>query len=482
MHRSTRRVSPLLLLGASLVIHGCSDSTAPLPVPASIELSLEGGLEPIAVGETRSIEVAVTDDGGRPITDAEVVLASSDTTIVVVTGTQVTGVRLGAAVLRASTASLSREIEVEVTRTAAGPGWIEVDAGGWTTSCGLWSTGDVYCWGGNGFGQLGTGSDMDSNLPVRALTPAGLEFTSVRTGANFACALAGNGDVYCWGSTFYGIGSSVAEDSAVPVQVEAPAGVRFTAVDGGFFHACALAESGDVYCWGAGDGFLLGTGNEASSPVPVRAETPAGVTFADVRTSSDGSCALATGGDVYCWGDNSSGGIGNGEVENAAVPTRVLLPAGVTAASLGGGAFHNCAITTTHEVYCWGWNLLGQIDAAQPSEIRIPVQVTLPAGEQVVAIGGGNAFSCATTWSGAAFCWGDNEGGQLGTGTAGGSSGPVAVALPQGVRVDRVGMANAHGCALGLRGEAFCWGSGSSGQLGDGSGTESATPLRVGDP
>ena len=481
MKRSIQWRSALLLLAPSLVLHGCEDGTSP-QVPVSIELSLAGGVEVIAAGEVRSIDVLVADSQGRPITDAEVALASSDTTIMVVNGTQVTGVRLGAATLRASLPAVYEEIEVEVSRTAAGPGWLGVDAGGWTTSCGLWSTGEVYCWGGNGFGQLGTGSEIDSNLPVRALTPTGMTFRSVRTGANFACALAEGGDVYCWGSTFYGIGSSVVEESNVPVQVEAPDGVRFTAVDAGFFHGCALAEGGDVYCWGAGDYGLLGTGNEAASPIPARAEAPAGVTFADIRTWSDGSCALATDGGVYCWGGNSSGGIGNGEVENALVPTRVLLPAGATAASLGGGAFHNCAITTTHEMYCWGWNILGQIDAAQPSDIRIPVEVTLPDGERPVAVDGGNAFSCATTWSGAVFCWGDNEGGQLGTGTAGGSSGPVRVALPQGTRADRVGMANAHGCALGLRGEAFCWGSGSSGQLGDGGATDSATPLRVGDP
>lgn len=434
------------------------------------------------MGEARTLTVRVTDEKGLPVSSPQVNLVSSDTTIVVVSGTEVTGVRPGSATLRASMATVNTDLEIRVSRTAAPPGWIGVDAGGWTTSCGLWSSGDIYCWGGNSFGQLGDGTEEASSRPVRALSPTGVKFTSVQNGANFACGLAENGDVYCWGSTFNGIGSSVVQESLVPVRVEAPSGVQFTRVDGGFFHACALAESGDVYCWGRGSGYLLGTGNEAGSPVPVRAAAPAGIKFTDLYTSSDGGCALATSGDVYCWGDNSSGGIGNGEVENAAVPTRVLLPSGVKAASLGGGAFHNCAITDLHEIYCWGWNMVGQIDAAQPSDIRIPVKVTLPDGERAVAVGGGNAFTCAATRSGAVFCWGDNEAGQLGTGTVGGSSGPSRASLPNGIRADQVGMGNVHGCALGLRGEVFCWGGGSSGQLGDGSSTDSAVPVRVGNP
>ena len=188
------------------------------------------------------------------------------------------------------------------------------------------------------------------------------------------------------------------------------------------------------------------------------------------------SCALTPEGGVVCWGANSSGELGNGieGQESAAAPVAVLgLSSGVMSLSLAWG--RTCALTTLGRVFCWG----------KPTEAGLnhyaPVEV-VGLGSQVVQLAVGEFHTCALTSSGKVLCWGFNTEGQLGNGTFSDSSTPV-VAIASGAA--QISVENYTSCAAMTNAEVKCWGDGGRGQLGDGFATvgpdahKSNVPVRV---
>src|SRR5207247_10771116 len=98
-----------------------------------------------------------------------------------------------------------------------------------------------------------------------------------------------------------------------PGPIAAPAGVTFTTVSAGGFHACAVATTGSVYCWGSNSNGQLGDGTTTDSPTPGLVSAPAGVSFTSVSAGGFHSCAIAnapTLNTAYCWGATSSGQLG----------------------------------------------------------------------------------------------------------------------------------------------------------------------------
>lgn len=201
----------------------------------------------------------------------------------------------------------------------------------------------------------------------------------------------------------------------------------------------------------------------------------------DASTGDTQSCAVTTGGGAKCWGDNAFGQLGNGSIFDAHTPVDVTgLTTGVAAVSPGGR--HTCALTTGGGAKCWGSNNYGQLGNSTTTDSNTPVDVTgLTSGVASVSAGGGYSaidFTCALTTGGAAKCWGANSLGQLGNGPGPNSNTPVNVTgLTTGVAFVSAG--GAHACAVTTGGGVKCWGSNNSGQLGNGTTTSSSTPVDV---
>ncbi|MGO4598521.1 RCC1 domain-containing protein [Terrabacter sp. 2RAF25] len=343
-------------------------------------------------------------------------------------------------------------------------------------TCALTSVGGVKCWGFNGSGQLGDGSLQDSAIPVNVVgLTSGVK--SIAAGAEHTCAVTTSGGVKCWGYNGEGeLGDGFTDlVSVTPVDVVGlSSGVQ--TVSAGWDYTCALTTAGGVTCWGANPDGELGDGSTTGSATPVNV---VGLT-SGVKSISAGyhsACAVTTAGALKCWGANESGQLGNDSFTQSSVPVDVVgLTSGVASVSVGLDSTA-CAVTTAGGVKCWGANSYGQLGSGSTSPSTTPVDVVgLSSGVQAVSVG--VLHTCAATSAGGVKCWGYSGDGELGNGSTTASAVPVDVARStSGVRAVSAGAF--HACALTTAGRVACWGSNSSGQLGAGTSTDSATPVDV---
>ena len=341
-------------------------------------------------------------------------------------------------------------------------------------NCALTSGGGVQCWGGNFFGQLGNGTIADSATPM-AVSGLASDVVAITAGDYHTCALTSGGGVQCWGYNNNGqLGNGSTTNSPTPVSVSGLAS-GVIAIAGGGFHTCALTRGDGVQCWGGNLFGELGNGTTTESPTPVAVSGLASGVVA-ITIGFNHTCAVTSGGGVQCWGRNRFGQLGNYSRIESPTPVAVNgFASGVVAITADGN--HTCALTSGGGVQCWGYNLFGQLGNGSTTDSPTPVTVSgLASG--VVAITAGAFHTCALTSGGAVQCWGNNPYGGLGNGTITDSATPVAVSgLASGV-VAVVAGGN-HTCALISGGGVQCWGLNSGGELGNGSTTSSVTPVAV---
>jgi prepilin-type N-terminal cleavage/methylation domain-containing protein len=362
-------------------------------------------------------------------------------------------------------------------------------ASGNTHSCQL-DSGNAYCWGYGPSGEMGVGvSQTATPLPV---TTSGVLSGRTVTQISRTCALA-DGQVFCWGPGGFGqLGDGLGTSSSTPVAVSTSgvlSGRTVTAISSGGFQSCALAD-GQAFCWGAGG--YTGDGTATTRNAPVAVSTSGVLSGRTVTAISSGylhTCAIADG-QAFCWGGGTSAQLGNGASSNSNVPVAVSTAgvlAGKTVTAISAGGFNTCAIADG-EVFCWGTGTNGMLGNAASSTSNIPVAVSTSgvlSGRTVTAVTNGYVSSgshpnCAIA-DGEAFCWGLGTSGQLGNNASSTSNVPVAVSTSgvlSGLTVTDIAPSSTHTCAI-ANDSAYCWGSGSNGRLGNGTTTTSLIPVAV---
>ena len=338
----------------------------------------------------------------------------------------------------------------------------------------------------------------------------------VTLGSNHTCALLSDGTVRCWGRNDNGqLGDGTTTDRLNPVQVLASGTAEtdpvvlggVTQIAAGGSNTCALLSDRTVRCWGSGGSGQLGDGftDSRSNPVQVLASgntqgqnVLGGVTQIALRSSR--TCALLSDDTVRCWGFNQDGQLGDATTTNQSNPVQVLASGntqgqnvldGVTQVAAGGS--HTCALLSSDEVRCWGSGSSGQLGDGFGDSRSNPVQVLSSGNTQgqnvldgVTQVAAGGSHTCALLSGGEVRCWGSGTSGRLGDGFGDSRSNPVQVLSSGNTQgqdvlggVTQVTLGSNHTCALLSDDTVRCWGSNNSGRLGDGSTTNRLNPVQV---
>lgn len=249
-------------------------------------------------------------------------------------------------------------------------------------------TGDssAWCWGRNTNGQLGNGGTTTSAVPVQVL--GGLQFISIAAGGSHTCAITAAGAAYCWGLNTNGqLGDSTNTQRTSP-QLVRGAGKLHVAITAGLEHTCTVADTSlnkRLFCWGSNSDGQLGlgsTGGTRTYPSQLTAATELAYFDMNFSAGDRHTCVLSdTSGAVYCWGDNQYGQAGAGAPSDITAPTAInfgLLNQGWL--GLAAGSAHSCVRSQTPPIfgnmYCWGRNHVGQlgdatqVDRSQPTQIK----------------------------------------------------------------------------------------------------------------
>ncbi|NTW26982.1 MAG: hypothetical protein HGA36_01525 [Candidatus Moranbacteria bacterium] len=358
-----------------------------------------------------------------------------------------------------------------------------------TNNCALSTTGELWCWGANAYGQIGTGTAVQTPIPFLVNNssrqiPAVLE---VVIGERTACLIDVNQEVWCWGNDNQ---NGVLGNGSLAVNLNPAKIANFTGIKKvdmyAYSNACALKNDNSIWCWGSGSYGQLGNGALNSSYVPILVS--AGTDNVDFVMNNRSECSLKSNGDVYCWGSDNYGSLGLGVAAGTTVsiPTKVAGVSGIAKLYAAGGAFTVDVFAlreTDGTVWSWGDDTYGELgnDAPLASQ-NVPVQVAGLSGVTMISIGISGAPLALknddTVWG-----WGTNFNGSLGNGT---TTNPQPT--PTQVHgLNNQGFLNAAAiygygssrCAATVNGTLYCWGYNGGGKIGNNLTVDLAYPVNV---
>jgi alpha-tubulin suppressor-like RCC1 family protein len=451
-----------------------------LPIKFRIEtgfvarLDIEPGNATITVGQTQQFTGTVTDLHGN-VLSVPVTWTTGDDGVANMDGSGLaTGVGPGSTAITGTVDGLSTSVMLTVEPEGGEVGWAQMSVGG-DHACGVSTNGDTFCWGRGDLGQLGNGETGNRLTPEPIAD--GYVFVSMDAGLAHTCGLTADGAALCWGLNSTGqLGNGGTDNQLSPTAVAG--NYRFATISTGYFHTCGLTAEGTALCWGLNSTGQLGNGgtDDQSSPVAVGGNHR----FASIATGGYHTCAVTADGDAYCWGDRFFGALGDGDGSGSG---QELLPIAVSGnhsfASIGASQLTTCGVTTEAVAFCWGDGSHGRLGNGGNGIVQGPTAVL---GDHTFAsVSPGRAHTCGVTTDGAAFCWGVGSLGMLGNGGTAEQFTPVAVAGNH-VFASVGASENFHTCGLTAAGEAYCWGRGNYGQLGNGQTANQLVPVRVSDP
>jgi hypothetical protein len=335
------------------------------------------------------------------------------------------------------------------------------------------ATTNSFCWGSGLAGQLGNGGVISTGNTLLVPVVGGEDFTQLTGGADFTCGLKSDGAAFCWGGSFGHFGAATA------ITGTGPGGVQFIQIDAGYTMVCGRTAVGEAYCWGSNDdGLGDGVSTSSATPVLVLGTGSPGLQMTSVSVGFRHACALNAAGEAHCWGQNTSGQLGDSTLVNK--PTPVLVAGTGTGArvftQISAGHEHTCAIANTGAASCWGGAQFGALGTAGNGfRVPQPIDINPWVTQNFTSISAGQNFTCGVA-GGVAVCWGLNASGQLGNGTFENQTlqAPVA-SLPF---VSSVSVGAAFACAKSGP-VIYCWGANGSQQLGVGTTGFVAHPLPV---
>lgn len=404
------------------------------------------------------------------------------------------------------------DVEVKTPQRVGDEIWLSVAAGAAHT-CGIRDDGSLWCWGYNGYGQLGDNSRVNRSEPVRVGTQT---WKVVGLGEYTTCAIRDDESLWCWGYNASGqVGDGTANERGEPTLIDGNR--NWTSLSLSLLHSCAITEEHQLWCWGYGPFGVPGYTLEAT---PV--QLGQGDEWTAVGTMIGTTCGL-TAGQVRCWGENDAAQLGDGTMDAHAAPAPIATDR-TDWVQLAMRWRTACAIASDRTMACWGENRRGQLG----SDTALPIQATphvidetwkhaSPSLLHTCAVDGSSHLFCTGgngsgqrgdgtggsvlepvmipgTWSAVAasdafacgisanrlFCWGDNDRGQLGEGTVFARQVPTATSMPS--PTPKLALGARHVCDVDTAGKLYCWGDNREYQLSVSTKDHETTPVLVANP
>ena len=356
-------------------------------------------------------------------------------------------------------------------------------AAGLHHSLALKSDGSVLSWGRNAAGQLGINSTVDASHATLITTLAGASITAITAGQNHSLALRHDGAVYAWGINESGqLGDGKTVNLKVPTLISALSNYNIIALAAGAKHSLALRNDGTVWAWGGNNAGQLGNGTTTASLIPVQVGVGLLSGVIAIAANGEHSLALLSSGEIWAWGNNGAGQLGDGTNVNNAIPQKVLgIPILPLAVAIAAGTAHSAAIWSDGSMQTWGGNWRGQLGdntrERKSSPVAIPPGPTIPvAPTPDPDISAGDSNTLAVDTSGVVYGWGSNEFGQVGNGLAQPVTKAIKITSITGI-ASRVAAGDAHSLVLLTDGTVKAWGYNGSGQLGDGTLIQKLIPV-----
>ena len=320
-------------------------------------------------------------------------------------------------------------------------------------------------------------------------------FDHLTGGTLHSVGMTTSGQVYAWGLNDVGqLGDGTTANKPIPTLISFPAGETIKDVFAGQYHTFAVTTNGLVYAWGRNDYGQLGDGTKTNRSTPTLIsftnlnELNDGETIRNVVADQEHSFAVTTTGRVYSWGRNNSGQLGDNTLVDNSNPTLILFPAGETMRNVAAGLGHSLAVTTTGQVFAWGRNAVGQLGDGTTTDRPTPTLISFPGinefnnGETIRDVIAGNDYSHAVTTNGRVYSMGSNFNGKLGDGTTTNRSTPTLISftgIGSAETIRNVDIGGAHSMAVTTTGQVYAWGLNNRGQLGNNTLVNNSTPILI---
>ena len=307
-------------------------------------------------------------------------------------------------------------------------------------------------------------------------------FMDVNAGVHHTCAINTDGFLFCWGSNGSGsIGNGTDTPKMLhPIKISND---KWRSISAGRSSTCGIKQDGTLWCWGVNDQGQVGDGNGgygAKSTIPVQVGTDK---WLNVIATGNQNCGLKQDSTLWCWGQNHYGQIGDGTIINRMSPVQI---GGDKWSFINSKWGSTCAIKKSdNSLWCWGYNNFGQIgngisgytecpnNGSHCKTQKTPIQI---GSDSWFVVSSGGLHTCGLKQNGILWCWGNNSVGQLGNGKSGHDSCPTTAAadcenISTPIQIGNdywsyVDVNNVNTCALKQDGTLWCWGNNLDGQLG----------------
>ncbi|KAL1138806.1 hypothetical protein AAG570_008868, partial [Ranatra chinensis] len=264
----------------------------------------------------------------------------------------------------------------------------------------LSADGEVFSWGEGDDGQLGHGNKSMCDRPCLIEALHGKQVIDIACGGAHSAAITIHGELYTWGKGRYGrLGHGDSENQLKPKLVEALLGYHVidVACGSGDAQTLAITEDDSVWSWGDGDYGKLGRGGSDGCKIPLKIESLAGLGVVKVECGSQFSVALTRSGSVYTWGKGDYHRLGHGTDDHVRRPRKVSALQGKKIISIATGSLHCVACSDQGEVFTWGDNDEGQLGDGSTNAIPKPRLVVALQGKKITRVACGSAHTLA--WS-----------------------------------------------------------------------------------